>query len=244
MAKPTPAARLRKTFHYPSDDDDNPSSSSTPEVLDEQEQESLIAKLSTQNTTRNASFLRLLSILPPLSSVPFLLGLFLPTNRDGGGASPFFLLPLLGLSSLLATGWMLHRLGPTETGLAFFDQQYQQQQGQHNPRPHEWASGSGSRTKPRTNGILTTGQDPLRWSRSPLEQHLPRLNLALAALALLTGLLERAKLGPAAAVGVSPVLLGALPGVVYAVVVGAKVVMAGVDPERELDGLRYGYKGA
>jgi hypothetical protein len=40
------------------------------------------------------------------------------------------------------------------------------------------------------------------------------------------------------------VLLGALPGVVYAVVVGAKVVMAGVDPERELRGLRYSYKGA
>lgn len=145
---------------------------------------------------------------------------------------------------------MLHRLGPTETGLAFLDQQYQQQQqqGQNNPRSQGWASsgsgsGSGSRTKPRNNGILTTGQEPLR-SRSPLEQHLPRLNLALAALALLTGLLERAKLGPAAVVGVSPVLLGALPGVVYAVVVGAKVVMAGVDPERELDGLRYGYKGA
>jgi hypothetical protein len=35
MAKPTPTARLRKTFHYPSDDDDD-STASTPEVLDEQ----------------------------------------------------------------------------------------------------------------------------------------------------------------------------------------------------------------
>jgi hypothetical protein len=34
MAKHTPTARLRKTFHYPSDDDD--STPSTPEVLDEQ----------------------------------------------------------------------------------------------------------------------------------------------------------------------------------------------------------------
>jgi hypothetical protein len=39
-------------------------------------------------------------------------------------------------------------------------------------------------------------------------------------------------------------LLGALPGVVYAVVVGAKVMMAEVDPERELTKLKYGYKGA
>jgi hypothetical protein len=63
-------------------------------------------------------------------------------------------------------------------------------------------------------------------------------------LALLTGLLERVKMGQGSSGGVSPVLLGALPGVVYAVVVGAKVVMAGVDPERELRGLKYSYKGA
>jgi hypothetical protein len=43
---------------------------------------------------------------------------------------------------------------------------------------------------------------------------------------------------------VNPLLLGALPGVVYASVIGAKVVMAGVDPERELRGLKYDYKGA
>jgi hypothetical protein len=70
--------------------------------------------------------------------------------------------------------------------------------------------------------------------------------VGLAVLALLTGLLERVKMGQGSSSsgGVSPVLLGALPGVVYAVVVGAKVVMAGVDPERELRGLRYSYKGA
>jgi hypothetical protein len=57
--------------------------------------------------------------------------------------------------------------------------------------------------------------------------------------------LERAKLGHGVTVtGVNPLLLGALPGVVYASVVGAKVVMAGVDPERELRGLKYDYKGA
>lgn len=84
--------------------------------------------------------------------------------------------------------------------------------------------------------------------KSPLEQHLPLLNILLAVLALLTGFLEQARMvsgtGGGGGGGPSPVLLGALPGVVYAVVVGAKVVMAGVDPEQELGGLKYGYKGA
>ena len=78
-----------------------------------------------------------------------------------------------------------------------------------------------------------------------MTQHLPHLNAALALLALFTGLLERFRLhDTAASAAVSPVLLGALPGVVYGVVTGAKVVMARVDPARELEGLRYGYKGA
>ena len=35
-----------------------------------------------------------------------------------------------------------------------------------------------------------------------------------------------------------------LPGAVYAVVVGGKWVMGSVNPEVELAGLRYGFKGA
>lgn len=37
---------------------------------------------------------------------------------------------------------------------------------------------------------------------------------------------------------------GWLPGLVWGVVVLAKWIMGGVDPESELGGLRYGYKGA
>lgn len=38
--------------------------------------------------------------------------------------------------------------------------------------------------------------------------------------------------------------LGNLPALVYVVVLAAKMVMASVDPERELSGLKYQYKGA
>lgn len=168
---------------------------------------------------------------------------------------------------------MLFRLGVTETGFAALDGGASSSSGSGSGLGAGSGSGSGSLgrggygygiglgsmsrsgsrgrgtrgAKRRGDGLLgsaaTTASDG---GKSPLEKHLPWLNVGLAALALLTGLLERVKMGPVSSSsgGVSPVLLGALPGVVYAVVVGAKVVMAGVDPEKELRGLKYGYKGA
>ena len=38
--------------------------------------------------------------------------------------------------------------------------------------------------------------------------------------------------------------LGNLPLVINVVVLVSKVMMAGIDPEKELNDLRYGYKGA
>ncbi|GAB1313293.1 hypothetical protein MFIFM68171_03503 [Madurella fahalii] len=244
MAKSTTAARLRRTFHYPSDDNDDDASSSTPEVLDEQEQESLITTLAAENESRNASFLRLLAVLPLLSAVPFLLGII---PRTAAAAGPSVLLSLLGLSSLAGTGWLLRRLDTTQTGFAVLDEGGKRgvsAESSSSSGPGLRSGGGMGRGRGREmQGILSGGLSGA--DKSPLERHLPHLNVGLAVLAFVTGLLERARAdGSAAPVGVHPVLLGALPGIVYAVVVGAKVVMAGVDPERELSGLRYGYKGA
>lgn len=265
------------------------------------EQESLIATLAHQNAARNTSFLRLLSALPLLSCIPFLLGLFLhpttqprattpPPDATGSRSGPatvtatttshHTVLCLLGLSSLAATGFMLYRLGVTETGFALLDSaspssssstSASSKHGQTASPASGSGSGSGSgsagygygygygygegsriarvgmpKTRRGGDGILGAAADGS--GKSPLERHLPWLNVGLAVLALLTGLLERINTaGPgssAGGAGVNPLLLGVLPGVVYAVVVGAKVVMAGVDPERELSGLKYGYKGA
>jgi len=104
---PAPAPAPRK------DDDDD---ASTAEILDEQEQETLITTLTTQNNARNAATHRLLYLLPTLSAIPFLLDLFLPPPTQ-----PHRLLPLLGLSSLAATGLLLVRLRVTETGFWFLD---------------------------------------------------------------------------------------------------------------------------
>lgn len=89
--------------------------------------------------------------------------------------------------------------------------------------------------------------------KSPLERWLPYLNMGLCAILVAYGLL--AGRGGVAAGGRGPqhhhlggqfglLGLGNLPAIVYAVVIVAKVVMASVDPERELAVLRYGYKGA
>ncbi|RYP20396.1 hypothetical protein DL767_009469 [Monosporascus sp. MG133] len=215
-------ARLRRTFAYPTDDDDAPSSlSEDAAALDEQEQEELIASLSEQNAARNAQFRLFLLALPVFSALPYLVALF----RGGPGAS----VPTaaLGLSSLASTAWMLYALPPGVTGIAMLD---------------AWVAGDGDGAAKATGAGAHLGNRALSSmaQRSPLELYLPHLNIALCAVLALTGLLTKS----AAAGQWGHVGLGNLPAIVYAVILVAKMVMGGVDPERELSGLRYEYKGA
>lgn len=76
-------------------------------------------------------------------------------------------------------------------------------------------------------------------NKSPLEKFLPLLNAVLVAVLMLMGLVTKSDSLMFAWIG-----MGNLPGVIYGVVVLAKVVMASVDPEGELTGLKYDYKGA
>ncbi|KAK4202529.1 hypothetical protein QBC40DRAFT_338200 [Triangularia verruculosa] len=194
------STRLRKTFRYDPDSD-----SDIPEVMDEQEQESLITTLTHQNRASNTLTLRLLFSLPILSSLPYLITFLSPSLP-----SPIF--SVLAISSLASTLYLLYTLPTTSTGFPFLDKPPMVQGRRVNP--------------PVVKG--------------PLEEYLPWLNLLLAAVALLLGLVQE-RIGKG---GPHPVLLGALPGLVYGVCVGVKRVMAGVDVEGELGGLRYGYKGA
>lgn len=75
---------------------------------------------------------------------------------------------------------------------------------------------------------------------SPLEVWLPWLNLGLATVIMILGAVSgSAARGPLGWIG-----LGNFPGLIFGVVVLAKMVMGSVDPEAELSGLRYEYKGA
>ncbi|KHE87696.1 hypothetical protein GE21DRAFT_3149 [Neurospora crassa] len=236
------SARLRKTFRYPSEDEADDENAL--EVMDEQEQESLITTLTTQNSQRNSQFRSLLLLIPAIASVPYFLVLFLSPPASSSSPSHFpsshgttktsstktttAIFSLLALTSLAATTFITVKLPPTKTGLSIVDSLASSSSSsattkKKNKRlPNQYGAG----------GVLTP---------SPLETWLPYLNVGLCVLVLLTGLVTGGAQGVNA---VGKVYLAALPGVIYAATVAAKVVMAGVGPEGELGGLRYRYKGA
>ena len=80
--------------------------------------------------------------------------------------------------------------------------------------------------------------------RSPLQQYLPFLNIALCGLLVLAGLLSSQRSTAAVARHWGHVGLANLPALIYVVVLVAKMLMGSIDPERELSALRYEYKGA
>ncbi|KAI1328625.1 hypothetical protein F5Y16DRAFT_152842 [Xylariaceae sp. FL0255] len=255
---------------WDSNDDDNFNLNSRA-ALDEQEQEDLIKALSQQNAARNAQFRLALLSIPALSALPYLallvgcLGSWIGERRGGGGGNiggdgggreraVYFYTAILALSSLASTAWSLYSLPPVVTGIRLLD---------------EWASASSSsaHSKKTSTGAHTDLSSPLGsqrrrrlnsgtfgssssrtsapfWSqqhRSPLEQYLPFLNVGLCAVLVLTGFLSSLSQSQT---GWENFGLANLPAMIYAVVLAAKMVMAGVDPETELAALRYEYKGA
>ncbi|POS79116.1 hypothetical protein DHEL01_v202474 [Diaporthe helianthi] len=236
--------RLRRTFHYPTDESSN---GSTPEVLDEEEQEKLIQDLADQNATHNQQYQIILLALPILSCIPYLLALFRPSTT---------LIAVLGLTSLASTTFLLFSLPPTETGIDALDSRASSGPGASAHAQGEGEGeleGGGPNSGSSSSGISTLRQRRRRRRRSssfsvapqksPLERHLPLLNVGLCAVLVLYGLLvRRGGDGPSEHFGWLG--LGNLPAIVYAVVVVAKLLMANVDPERELTALRYDYKGA
>ncbi|EFW98712.1 hypothetical protein CMQ_4564 [Grosmannia clavigera kw1407] len=152
------ATRLRHTFRYADDEDDL---SDGPEVLDEQEQDDLIQALAQQNQRRNEQFRQLLVAVPVLAMVPFLIACVSPSISSTRSSSAT-MLPLLGLTSLAATAYLLHRQPAATTGIAALD---------------AW---SGAARSPSSSSPA-----------SPLDRHLPLLNAGLCAMLLLSLLLPR-----------------------------------------------------
>ncbi|PTB73233.1 hypothetical protein M440DRAFT_7600 [Trichoderma longibrachiatum ATCC 18648] len=206
--------RLRRTFHYPHDSD-----SDSPEAMDEQEQDNLIQTLTAQNASQNTTTARTLILLPLLSTIAYVRPLFDPATAS---------FAIFCLTSLLATAFLLYRLPPTETGIAVVDD------WAHKRTPANISLRQHNQT---LRGLLGRAQVEMR---SPLERTLPYLNLGLVVLLSLMGLVRGEQRGG----GFGWVSMGNVPGLVYSVAITAKIVMAGVDPERELSGLKYGYKGA
>jgi hypothetical protein len=128
------------------------------------------------------------------------------------------LLSILSITSLLATAYLLYILPPGQTAISYLDTL--------NTSPSKDTS---SRRQFSQNLSLDDG---------PLKQYLPYLNLGLCGVLVLLGMVLSRKIeelwwG-----------FGWLPAGVYSVVLLAKWMMGSVDPEGELGGLRYRFKGA
>ncbi|KAK2594861.1 hypothetical protein QQS21_007411 [Conoideocrella luteorostrata] len=197
-----------------------PDESSEPETLDEQEQEALITQLSTQNSLQNTQFTHILLALPVVATIPYIPLLFRPR---------YSIIAILSITSLLASAYLLHKLPPTVTGIAPLDAWTR--------REDVLAASKDASIKLRHQARRL--QRGLNYDKSPLETYLPYLNAALVTILVLTGLVTGRGAGSFSWVG-----MGNLPGIVYTVILLAKVVMGAVDPEKELSGLRYEYRGA
>ncbi|KAK2044380.1 hypothetical protein LZ31DRAFT_575891 [Colletotrichum somersetense] len=237
------AARLRRTFHYPTDDD---SADSQPDVMDEEEQEVLIQRLAEENAARNAQFNTFLLALPLLTTIPYLISLLRLSAP---------LTSLLSITSLLSTAFLLRTQPPGVTGIALLDSWSHPKTPRASPSSSLASSNSsisGSSSSSSSSSSYQPVRIPVRTRRrrssfsfveaqkSPLETYLPYLNLGLCAVLVLTGLVTRS--GERHALG--HVGLGNLPAIVYIVTLIAKVVMGSVDPEKELAALKYDLKGA
>ncbi|KAG9256330.1 uncharacterized protein F5Z01DRAFT_505684 [Emericellopsis atlantica] len=120
------------------------------------------------------------------------------------------MLSVLSITSLLSTAFLLWRYPTTQTGIEILDKLH-------------------TKGKPKAKVL----------DRSPLETWLPYLNLGLAVMLVLMGLLVKSD-----ATSFGWISMGNLPVIIYAVALVCKVVMASVDPESELSSLKYEYKGA
>jgi hypothetical protein len=189
------------------------------------EQETFIQTLTDENRARNAQFRQILLVLPVAATIPYIIALFRPAT---------FLLAILSVTSLISTAFLVYKQEPGETGIDVLDK------WSHPNSPHN-SSLSRSSSPPLASGSRQRSSSfSFTANKSPLELYLPYMNLGLCVILILTGVLTKSydeerfgRIG-----------LGNLPAIIFAVVLAAKMVMGSVDPEQELGGLKYEFKGA
>jgi hypothetical protein len=127
------------------------------------------------------------------------------------------LLSILSITSLLSTAYLLYVLPPGQTAISYLD----------NLNASSFINDPSRRQFSQTLGL----------DEGPIRQYLPYLNFGLSGFLVLLWLVVSRKIELWAG-------FGWLPVGVYGVVLLAKWMMGSVDPEGELGGLRYGFKGA
>ncbi|KFX91496.1 hypothetical protein O988_07723, partial [Pseudogymnoascus sp. VKM F-3808] len=174
----------------------------------------LITTLRARNLATNTLYTRLFTTFPLLLTLAYL-----PPLSHARGA-----LPLLALTSLCASAWCMYTFPIGRTGWGLLD---------------AWAASgtmAGSSKDRKGKGRERAGDISAVEEEGPLRRWLVPLNACLAGVILVAGLLGT---------GGGGLKLSVLPALALGVVVVVKVQMRGVEADvDELEGLRYGYKGA
>ncbi|KAJ9497911.1 hypothetical protein LTR99_002915 [Exophiala xenobiotica] len=213
--------RVRKAFKYPSDDDGTDVSH---DELDEQdtlfittEQENLLTKLRASESSTNAQYTLIFTVLPLIVSLPFFWYLSISTTRT------MALLCLLSITSLGASAYIMHFV----------------------PIPGSSSSSSRSGRRPPPSSVFGTGtrsgQRLMVLDETPINHYLPYLSGSISALLLLAawGYQSRTDVPE----GLWLFLL--LPAVIFGMVFMARRSIIEIQTGlTELQGMRYEYKGA
>ncbi|OAG43767.1 hypothetical protein AYO21_01994 [Fonsecaea monophora] len=211
------AARLRKTFKYPSEDDADMSH----EEMDEEEQENLLQNLQASETSTNAIYTVMFTALPLVVTLPFMMYLTMSTSR----AMAF--LCLLSITSLASSAYIMYMV-PTSTPLGSLSTSSRSSPTATRQR-HVHGTGI-----PQTGFLLSSAD-------SPINQYLPYLNAFIDVLLVIASMGYRSR----SDVPEGLWLLLLLPGLIFGMVFLTRKSMSEVNAGlAELEGLRYDYRGA
>ncbi|KIW44144.1 uncharacterized protein PV06_05177 [Exophiala oligosperma] len=222
------ATRLRKAFKYPSDDDGTDVSH---DEMDEQEQETLLTKLRASESSTNAQYRLIFTALPLVVTLPFIWYLFIATSRI------MALLCLLSVTSLGSSAYMMSFM-PVSSAPTSPSTGSKSTSGR--PPPPSVVFGTGMSTasgsgKNFLSFFATSAED------GPVKQYLPYMNVAICGILLLAAVGYRAR----ADVPEGLWLFLVLPAVIFGMVVMARRSIGEIQMGlRELQGMRYEYKGA
>ncbi|KAL6251271.1 hypothetical protein RBB50_001479 [Rhinocladiella similis] len=217
------ATRLRKAFKYPSDDDGTDASH---DEMDEQEQESLLTRLRASESSTNAQYTLIFTALPLIVTLPFLWYLFLATSRI------MALLCLLSITSLGSSAYIMSFMPVSSTSSSPGSAS-----GRRPPPPSVVFGPASSSGRDSSSSFFATSPDD-----GPVKQYLPYMNAAISVILLLL-----AAMGYRARTDVPEGLwlFLVLPAVIFGMVVMARRSIGEIQTGlRELQGMKYDYKGA
>lgn len=189
------------------------------------EQENLISCFREKEAQMNKIYTRAFTIF----SLALIFAYLPPLYSGLGGRG--YRIPFLAITSLLCTAWTMHFVPAGHTGIRPLDNYI------WNMKDTASDKVKGKRAAKQRLDISPMGGD------GPVQQFLPILNTCLAFLILLMGRLAAGSSKGEREDSISKIMVSGLPTLALVMVFGAKLLLGSVGVD-ELEGLRYGYKGA